>query len=136
MFDDEFDFEGDGLDEEAFESMLGEMTEEEKKEMADAFLDALVGFIETCIGKSIKRTEADNFKIDTAEVHGMKWKYETAIAHKDFNDGHWIILHGFDSKKMAEKYHDKMVEKYTNEEPTFIMDYFDNTIYLKDTKES
>lgn len=59
----------------------------------------------------VKNTERSTFILDTALVTDRVLPYETAVAHKDFNDGQWIVLEWSKTKEDAEKAHDKWLAK-------------------------
>ena len=81
--------------------------------------------------RKVDRFETDLFTIDTALVTDRELPYETAIAHKDFNDGEWIILGWRITKEEAQKFHDEMVAFYTCHGETVqkIEDLYDNVVY-------
>lgn len=81
--------------------------------------------------RKVDRFETDLFTIDTAFVTDRGLPYETAIAHKDFNDGEWIILGWRITKEEAQKFHDEMVAFYTCHGETVqkIEDVYDNVVY-------
>lgn len=59
----------------------------------------------------VKNTKRNAFTLDTAMVTDRALPYETAVAHKDFNDGQWIVLKWSATKEDAEKAHDKWLAK-------------------------
>ena len=59
--------------------------------------------------RKVDRFETDLFTIDTAFVTDRGLPYETAIAHKDFNGGEWIILGWRSTKEEAQKFHNEMI---------------------------
>lgn len=113
------------IDPEEFDNLSEEEKREELMKLFDEFFRAISAV-------QIKHDECDKFVIDTAEIPEENYKYETAISHKDFNDGAWIILKRFNSKKRAIKFHEEIFEKYSKEEPEYIIEYSTATIYLKD----
>lgn len=50
----------------------------------------------------VKNTKRNTFTLDTARVTDRALPYETAVAHKDFNDGDWIVLEWSETKEEAE----------------------------------
>jgi hypothetical protein len=78
----------------------------------------------------------DNFKnevftVDTSAVCDRDYIYEVAVAHKEFNDGDWIILEGVYTKEEAQKAHDKWVEYFLKNDYTEIYDIYENETYKK-----
>lgn len=59
----------------------------------------------------VKNTERNTFTLDTAMVTDRALPYETAVKHKDFNDGQWIVLEQSKTKEDAERTHDKWLAK-------------------------
>lgn len=59
----------------------------------------------------VENTRINGYEIDTVEVNDRSWQYETAIKHKDINDGKWVVVQGYSSKEEAEKGHEKWVIK-------------------------
>lgn len=84
--------------------------------------------------RKLDRFETDLFTIDTALVTDRELPYETAIAHKDFRDGAWIILGWRQTKEEAQKFHDEMVAYYTCHGETVqkIEDVYEHVIYARE----
>ena len=91
------------------------------------FLD----MIDTYEYRKVDRFDSDEFSIDTAYVTDRELPYETAIAHKDFNGGEWIVLGWRSTKEEAQKFHDEIVAYYTCHGETVqkIEDVYDNVVY-------
>ena len=81
--------------------------------------------------RKVDRFETDLFAIDTALVTDRIQPYETAIAHKDFRGGNWIILGWRRTKEEAQKFHDEMVKYFCEHEKeiTSITDVWENIEY-------
>lgn len=79
----------------------------------------------------VARFDSDEFSIDTAYVTDRELPYETAIAHKDFRGGEWIILGWSGTKEEAQKFHDEMVAYYTchGEYVQKIEDVYEHVMY-------
>ena len=78
----------------------------------------------------VARFDSDEFSIDTAYVTDREHPYETAIAHKKFHAGDWIILGWRDTKEEAQKYHDEMIQFFKdNPDIDYIVDVYDNVVY-------
>lgn len=45
--------------------------------------------------------KCDLFTVDTCVVTDRAMKYETAVEHKNFNDGKWVILEYSETKKRS-----------------------------------
>ena len=84
--------------------------------------------------RKVDRFETDLFAIDTALVTDRAQPYETAIAHKDFRGGKWIILGWRPTKEEAQKFHDEMVAYYTCHGETVqkIEDVFEHVMYTRE----
>lgn len=73
--------------------------------------------------------KVDNFSIegvlcvDTCSVSDGVHPYETAVSHKSYNDGHWVIVESYDSRSDAQHGHDYWVETMTSENlPDYLID--------------
>ena len=86
--------------------------------------------------RKVDRFENDLFIVDTALVTDRGLSYETAIAHKDFNGGEWIVLGWRSTKEEAQKFHDEMVEHFLTNGDTIlsVKDVFDNVVYTRKEK--
>ena len=84
--------------------------------------------------RKVDRFDSDEFSIDTAFVTDRGLPYETAIAHKDFNGGHWIILGWRQTKEEAQNFHDEMVAYYTCQGETVqkIEDVYEHVMYARE----
>ena len=77
-------------------------------------MDNLFGFFTMANNydlRVVKNTERNTFTLDTAMVTDRALPYETAVAHKNFNDGDWIVLEWSETKEDAERTHDKWLAK-------------------------
>ena len=81
--------------------------------------------------RNVALFENDVFKIDTSEVTDRALKYESAICHKDFNNGEWIILGWADTKENAKIMHNRFVEYFLSNDVTEITDAYTNKIFKK-----
>ena len=92
-----------------------------------------LGMIDTYADRKVDRFETDLFTIDTALVTDRAQPYETAIAHKDFRGGDWIILGWSQTKEEAQKFHDEMVAYYTCHGETVqkIEDVYEHVMYIR-----
>ena len=84
--------------------------------------------------RKVDRFETDLFTIDTAFVTDRGLLYETAIAHKDFNGGEWIILGWRSTKEEAQKFHNEMIAYYTCHGETVqkIEDVYTHVMYARE----
>jgi len=87
--------------------------------------------------RKVDRFETDLFTIDTALVTDRAQPYETAIAHKKFHAGDWIILGWRDTKEEAQKFHNEMVAYYTchGDAVQKIEDVYEHVVYTRKEKE-
>lgn len=84
-------------------------SKEDKKMMFGGFYD-MFGMVGNYAQRKVDNTETDVFEVDTALVTDRDWLYETAVKHKDFNGGDWIVVEGCDDKEEAQAMHDKWVK--------------------------
>lgn len=71
--------------------------------------------------------KSDEFFIDTCLPTDTGY-WETGISSKNFNDGRWIIVDEYESKKKAESGHKKWIEFMTTS-PKKLTDIHINEIY-------
>ena len=70
--------------------------------------------------ESVTRTKMRNFILDTSEVEGRPWKYETAISHVDYYDGGWIALASAETEEEAiETHEDYLVNHLSDRDRSF-----------------
>lgn len=69
-----------------------------------------IDMIGTYEDRVVDNFKNDLFTIDTAWVSDREQPYEIAIAHKNFNNGNWIVLGWSDTKEEAQTFHNRMVE--------------------------
>lgn len=60
--------------------------------------------------------------IDTAAVNDSRQPYETAIRHPDYNDGKWIIVELYPTRKAAAEGHKRWVERFASGLPKHLAD--------------
>lgn len=97
----------------------------------DFFNTDVLAMMGTYEHRKVANFKCDEFVVDTAEVYDRRQRYETAIAHKDFNSGEWIILEWSDTKKEARKIHNKWVERFKSNDITEIEDAYTGIIFTK-----
>lgn len=77
----------------------------------------------------------DLFTIDTVLVTFLAkdrtLPYETAVLHKNFNDGKWIVLEGAETKEKAQETHNKWVEYFLNNDVQEIQDSYTMETFKK-----
>jgi len=115
------------------EEGLEPTTQDELRDIGNALNEVFSFLGMALMSEPIKRTTTETFKVDTAKVFGMKWKYEIAVCHIKFNNNNWIIVASAETEEEALKKHDFLVNKFSKEKITYIRDIFDGTIYLEDT---
>ena len=64
--------------------------------------------------KAIARYEQGGLVVDTCAVTDSDEPYETGICHPNYNEGDWIIVEMYNTKKEAKKGHKKWVRKMTS----------------------
>lgn len=91
-------------------------------------IEAMIG---TYKQRNVANYKNEIFEIDTSFVTDRDIPYETAIAHKDFRHGDWIILGWRETKEEAQKFHDKMVKYFCEHEHEImsIKDVWENFEY-------
>lgn len=99
--------------------------------MFDFFNSVIMAMINSYEQRKVDNFKCNEFEIDTAEVYDRSQRYETAIAHKDFNGGQWIILEWSDTKEEAQKIHNKWVEHFKNNDISEIEDARIGVIFMK-----
>jgi hypothetical protein len=65
--------------------------------------------------RKVDRYEAIGLTVDTCSVNDGEHPYETAVAHKEYDSGEWIIVEAYDTKEEAQVGHDKWVKIMTTE---------------------
>jgi len=108
------------------------LTNDDIKEVTDAFNSLFTAIAGAFMAESIKHTQAEDFKVDTAKVYDKPFPYEIAVCHKNFNNGAWIIVGTAKTKEEAIKKHDMFVSKMMDKKVTYLRDIWENVIYLED----
>lgn len=92
-----------------------------------------VDMLGTYEARVVDNFKNDLFTIDTAWVSDREQPYETAIAHKNFNDGDWIILGWSNTKEEAQIFHNRMVEFFSTRgiDVTKIVDAYTGVEYAR-----
>ena len=73
-----------------------------------------MGNMEPYEDRLVNRSDFDWGFISTVAVSDGRKPFETAIQHIDFNDGDMVIVACYDTKKQAEKGHDKWIKEMEN----------------------
>lgn len=81
--------------------------------------------------RKVANFKCDEFEIDTAYVTDRNVHYETAIAHKNFNDGDWITLGWNETKEEARKAHDEWVKYFKEDKCERIIDAWTGAEYRR-----
>ena len=63
--------------------------------------------------RKVKNTEINGAIIDTCAVSDSEQPFETGILHPSYNNGGWVIVEMYDSKKDAKKGHEKWVKVFS-----------------------
>ena len=66
--------------------------------------------------RRVGRHEEENLIISTCRVTDSDQPYETAVSHKDYNSGSWVIVEQYDTKGEAEIGHEDWIGKMTAKE--------------------
>lgn len=77
----------------------------------------MFNFFEDMGNYSDRKVGRDNFDwgfVSTAKVSDGRKPYETAVEHKEYNDGDMVIVDCYDTKEEAEKGHAKWVANMTD----------------------
>lgn len=61
--------------------------------------------------RKVDRYEIKDLIISTCSVNDSDHPYETAISHKSYNDGHWVIVEHYDDLESSKLGHSKWVKK-------------------------
>jgi hypothetical protein len=107
---------------------------ERMKNMFENMLE-IMGMIGNYNERVVDNFKNDLFTIDTALVTDRSLPYETAVKHKDFNYGDWIVLEWSDTKEEAQKTHDKWVEYFQNNDVQEIKDCYTGKTFKKESEE-
>ena len=82
--------------------------------------------------RNVDRFENELFIVDTSMCNDMEFPYETAISHRDFNDGSWIILGWSKTKEEAQTFHNEVVHYFsTKHYIKSVTDIFQNKTYYR-----
>ena len=98
------------------------------------FFDDLYSMFEmaaTYEKRKVDNTKTDVFEVDTALVTDRKWIYETAVRHKDYNDGEWIVVEGCYDKETAQVLHNKWVNIMLRDEHRCLTDIWEDKAYIR-----
>ena len=82
--------------------------------------------------RKVDNTETDVFEVDTVRVTDRDWFYETAVKHKDFNNGEWIVVEGCIYKEEAQAMHDKWVKFMEKDDYDVLTDIWLEEDYMRE----
>jgi hypothetical protein len=88
-------------------------------------MENLFGFMDmagTYEQRKVANTKINDAIIDTCAVTDSEQPYETAIQHKAYNEGQWVIVEMYDTKKQSIIGHKKWVNKFKNDLPEKLED--------------
>lgn len=79
-------------------------------------MSGLFGMMGNYESRCVDRYQDDDngIAISTAVVTDSSKPYETAVAHPQYNDGKWIVVELYDTKKEAQTGHDKWTKIMTS----------------------
>ena len=83
----------------------------------------------TAMHESVKRTKMKNFILDTSEVEGRPWKYETAISHAGYNNGDWIAVASAETAEEAAASHEDYLINHLSDRNRKFEDIYSCKIY-------
>jgi len=88
--------------------------------------------------RKVANYSKDGIVIDTCAVSDSDKPFETGVAHPQYNDGDWVIVQLYNTKKEAKKGHDKWADIMVNNPPQQLKDVSTCAIanMLKDADES
>jgi hypothetical protein len=66
--------------------------------------------------RKVDRYEDETLLVDTCAVSDGAKPYETAVAHKEYKGGSWIVVEAYDTQEEAQAGHDRWVATMTAEE--------------------
>jgi hypothetical protein len=75
-----------------------------------------INMIGTYEERKVDNTEINGVVIDTALVTDSDQPYETGIRHPKYNNGKWVIVEMYNTKREARTGHNKWVEIFSKEE--------------------
>ena len=81
--------------------------------------------------RKVQRDECENFTLDTCEVYDRTWIYETAVSHKNYNNGKWIILEGTNTKEAALEAHKKWLKGFIEGVDYRLVDCYTKEIFYE-----
>lgn len=79
-----------------------------------------------CQSRKVKNTKIKGWIIHTTYVSDTR-KYETGIQNKDLNDGNWVSVEEYETKKEAEEGHKSWIKAVLKQKEFF--DIFYNEIF-------
>ena len=65
----------------------------------------------------VGKDSTDVWCVDTCDVTDSEQPFETGIEHHSYNDGKWIIVEMYTTRKAAEKGHEKWVRVMREKKP-------------------
>lgn len=86
--------------------------------------------------RKVDRYKDDRMTISTVLTEtGGKRPYKTAIRHKEFNDGNWIVLGLCKTKAEAKAFHENMVEVLREDTMQDCLDVLEVKVYRRNKTE-
>ncbi len=64
----------------------------------------------------VENTKINSAEVDTVMVTDSAEPYETGISHPQYNDGSWVIVEMYNTKKEAKEGHKRWVEVFSKDE--------------------
>lgn len=82
--------------------------------------------------RNVLTTQTANWVIDTSEVSDRDWRFETAVANKEYNKGEWIIVGKSDNKDDSIQIHETWNEYLRVEPyPEILVDIYSGEVFSR-----
>lgn len=65
--------------------------------------------------RKVARFESQDLLVSTAAVSDSEYPFETAVSHREYDGGSWIVVENYDSREEAQEGHKKWVDIMTSE---------------------
>lgn len=82
--------------------------------------------------ESVTRTKMRNFILDTSEVEGRPWKYETAISHAGYNGGEWIAVASAETEEEAAATHEDYLINHLSDRDREFEDIYSGRVFERE----
>jgi hypothetical protein len=72
--------------------------------------------------RKVNNFKSKDLTIDTCAVSDGFKPFETAISHKEYNSGNWIIVEAYSTKRAASIGHNKWIKIMTSDNPPIYLE--------------